>query len=247
MSCSHPASHRHGRHEAENASSGPSDAPAAVANEYELERLRRIQRNKQVLAELGLENAATKLLAGSSKRAKQRAAKRQHCQSADGEQQEQQQPARRSRRLASQPAEAAHEHQELGLGGCNSKPGPVERRHVFAAASKLDVNALLQHNVFRMNSMTEKALITRAWKITNVSKLKSFVEVLEAAGKEAVLQEARKALQQLTGSSSWYKKTTLQQVHRNYFLACVEAVACIRTHHLCSTCLITLQTASSAS
>uniref|UniRef100_A0A383W5T7 Uncharacterized protein n=1 Tax=Tetradesmus obliquus TaxID=3088 RepID=A0A383W5T7_TETOB len=202
MSCSQPASHRHGRPgTGENASSGPADAPAAVANEYELERLRRIQRNKQVLAELGLENAATKLLAGSSKHAKQRAAKRQHCNSADGEQQEQQQPARRSRRLASQPAEAAPEHQELGPGGC-SKPGPVERRRVFAAASKLDANALLQHNVYRMNSMTEKALITRAWKITNVSKLQSFVQVLEAAGKEAVLQEARKALQQLTGCSS---------------------------------------------
>ncbi|WIA11276.1 hypothetical protein OEZ85_011400 [Tetradesmus obliquus] len=202
MSCSHPASHRRGRHEAENTSSGPSDAPAAVANEYELERLRRIQRNKQVLAELGLENAATRLLEGSSKHAQQRAAKRQPCQSADGEQQEeQQQPARRSRRLASQPAEAAPEHQELDPGGC-SKPGPVERRSVFAAASKLDVNALLQHNMYRMNSMSEKALITRAWKITNVSKLQSFVQVLEAAGKEAVLQEARKALQQLTGSSS---------------------------------------------
>lgn len=29
----------------------------------------------------------------------------------------------------------------------------------------------------RINSMSEKALITRAWKITNVCKLKSFVEV----------------------------------------------------------------------
>lgn len=39
-------------------------------------------------------------------------------------------------------------------------------------------------------------------KLTYVVLLALHVQVLEAAGKEAVLQEARKALQQLTGSSS---------------------------------------------
>lgn len=92
----------------ENPSSSTAEEPAAPMNEFELERLRRIQHNKQVLADLGLENAAGMLLAGNSKQKKQRAAK-QHCRAIAGQhvQQEQQlQPTRRSRRLTSQPAEA---------------------------------------------------------------------------------------------------------------------------------------------
>jgi hypothetical protein len=87
-----------------------------TVNEFELERLRRIQRNKQVLADLGLENAAGVLLAGNSKQGKQRSSKRQQYQREAGEQvQQEQQPARRSRRLASQPSENDSEQQQAQM------------------------------------------------------------------------------------------------------------------------------------
>jgi signal transduction histidine kinase len=108
------AGRKRGRIQTDENMSSATGEPAAPVNEFELERLRRIQHNKQVLADLGLENAAGALLAGNRKQAKQRSAKRQPCQRSAGEQvQQEQQPARRSRRLASQPAEAGSEQAQL--------------------------------------------------------------------------------------------------------------------------------------
>lgn len=49
--------------------------------------------------------------------------------------------------------------------------------------------------------MSEEALRRRISKITNTTKMRSFITVLEAEGKEELAQEARSALQRLLTSS----------------------------------------------
>lgn len=61
-----------------------------VTNAFELQRQQRIQRNKRVLCELGLETAGQQLVAAPAKRSKPRAPK---------EQQQPLEPSRKSRRL----------------------------------------------------------------------------------------------------------------------------------------------------
>lgn len=61
------------------------------------------------------------------------------------------------------------------------------------------------HNLMRCSTMSDRALLTRIRRISNLEKLASFVRVLEALGKADLAAEARAALNQLTsggGSSS---------------------------------------------
>jgi hypothetical protein len=108
---SKPASRKRSRQQTDE---NVSCEAAAGLNEFELARLRRIQHNKQVLVDLGLENAAQSMLAAAgSKHSKQRATRQQRGDGGQQDkQQQQQQPARRSRRLAIQPAEAGSDLQQ---------------------------------------------------------------------------------------------------------------------------------------
>lgn len=64
-----------------------------------------------------------------------------------------------------------------------------------SALSNAPPEAHDSHNKHRIASMSERALITRAWRITNLAKLESFVYTLRELGnREEVLAEAVAAL-----------------------------------------------------
>ncbi|KAF8057765.1 Nek1 [Scenedesmus sp. PABB004] len=168
-----------------------------LLTEFEAARAARIARNEAVLAELGLNGEAERLAAAAgAKRAKKRP-----WWTAGGGGKEQAlpaEPSRRSRRLAAQPAEHGpldYDEDDDGGGGGAAPPLRAARRPSSSALATLSDDAHHAHNLHRLSYMSEQALIRRAWKITNLAKLRSFVEVLEGMeGMEAVAAEARTAL-----------------------------------------------------
>lgn len=87
---------------------GKENDPSSL-NEFEQARLRRIQQNKQVLADMGLENAAQQMSA-ETKQSRARQPKGKSCETAvQGDISQQLVPTRRSKRIAKEPAaEAEH-------------------------------------------------------------------------------------------------------------------------------------------
>jgi hypothetical protein len=88
---------------------GAAPTTTSVAPTFEQQRLARIQRNRQMLVDLGLEELPQQLLSKGRQRKQGGAKRKRHHKADDGEQQEQEQqqqePARKSRRLQQQQPE----------------------------------------------------------------------------------------------------------------------------------------------
>eukprot|EP00887_Chlorella_sp_A99_P005941 scaffold29.g5941.t1 len=151
---------------------------ASPENEYERQRAARIRRNKEMLAQLGLDRQP---FPPRQQPPPQRCPPAKRAAPAE--------PTRRSQRRAMRaraddPAAAsAAETPPLAVRLCGVHH--EASAELLSAAAAAEDPSLFRHNLDRCRSMSDKALRARAWKITNV---------LVALGKVELAEEAREAM-----------------------------------------------------
>lgn len=109
--------------------------------------------------------------------------------------------ARQSARLQNIAPEhaPAREEQKARLMVGQHRPAALRMPQSEEEQQEYDA-ALRQHNTYRLQTMSDKALQARIHRIRNVDKMRSFIEVLETTGKVELAEEAKDALHNLLGS-----------------------------------------------
>ncbi|KAK9830354.1 hypothetical protein WJX72_011226 [[Myrmecia] bisecta] len=159
---------------------------SAPVNEYELQRLQRIERNQRVMQALGLtKNSLCPATISHCIAAQQAAKRRRRFEKAFRPASE---PLRASRRIAGKKPE------EVGLNNliklerlCEDGEGrtvqilrsPCNKKARMRSSQSLstDLASLHNHNMFRLRTMSKRALSQRIHRIRRVDKLQSFIEV----------------------------------------------------------------------
>ncbi|KAL6785202.1 hypothetical protein ACKKBG_A02860 [Auxenochlorella protothecoides x Auxenochlorella symbiontica] len=162
-----------------------------VPNEYERQRLARIERNDKLLKELGIQRCHTTVAARPPKSTRPRV-KPDNLPDEGG-------PRRRSRRLQGSEADLGDDV----TGQSQLAPKSMDHRggvKAYRPPPAMDESALDAHNVHRFRTMSHAALQKRIWKIRRPEKLRSFINVLEGFQEAELAEEARLALGELEGS-----------------------------------------------
>lgn len=159
-------------------------------NEYEAQRLRNIARNQSRLQELGLNTLKVELEVNHPSIAQLTASKTKKKATVTSSPPK---PIRQSKRVR---GEAADKHVPLSIDldydtTTNNNSRSVIRRLLPSHHLKTDIEVpdgedpkLLKHNLMRLRSMSLDALEKRVFKISNLSKLMSFITALNVSDME---------------------------------------------------------------
>ncbi|DBB04846.1 TPA: hypothetical protein ACH3X3_010135 [Trebouxia sp. C0006] len=154
----------------------------AGSNEYENARQKRILRNQQVLADLGL-NTAELPIRHAEVPAVSRKSKSEQVQL----------PLRRSRRQQGQPIE---QQEKMDLVSDVYPKQEIQRLRADVRRNQ-NMDHLYQHNLMRVRSMSAFALAKRIGKIQNKAKMESLVQVLQDEGLTELANDAQQAMTEL--------------------------------------------------
>ncbi|GBF96684.1 hypothetical protein Rsub_09317 [Raphidocelis subcapitata] len=183
---------------------GPQSDPLLELTPLEQERLRRIAENEAKLKSLGLDEPPP-LLAARPPRAP-RAAPAAAAGGGGGRRAAAApapEPTRQSKRQRGEAPEIQYAPRPAPARPSAGAVEAAAARRLSRGAQDGDAAEHDSHNLYRLRTMSEKALITRARRITIVAKLVSFIALLEEMGLDVVAEAARDRLQELTGCGAY--------------------------------------------
>jgi hypothetical protein len=184
-------------------------------NEYEAQRLRNIARNQSRLQELGLNTLKIELEANHPSTAQLKESKKKKKKKTATVTSSPHKPIRQSKRVR---GEAAENHVSLPTDldydtttnsrsvirrpPPSSTPSNHHHHHPDIEVPDGEDPKLLKHNLMRLRSMSLKALEKRVAKITNLSKLVSFITALivsdmEEEDRDHLINLAQERIEQL--------------------------------------------------
>ncbi|GLC59989.1 hypothetical protein PLESTB_001561300 [Pleodorina starrii] len=183
--------------------SSDNDNDAHVAHvDLDQERKERMQRNQQILQEMGLMPVLNSLksAAAAAVEANRPAPKRKqaHDTTAAGEER----VLRRSLRTRGQEPELpallvplfGRPEKDRPYDEAAAKPLAAARPRAPAANGGGDAAKFDAHNLHRLRTMSDEAMLKRIHKITNTLKLQSLVQLLREFGRDELAEEAQAAL-----------------------------------------------------